>query len=225
MKYSSSRVKDRLTSQFVRWSGKASDVLEFLLRHHGLPTSQAVGRWLARVPLDPVDPRDRRLYRYPVELAVRYLMNRNLDRELATERFEAFAAFAEADGAEHGHDLGRYSQIALDWFPERALRLVRTALRWYHKAVVVDVAAALVALDLSWCVRELEAAYREQPPHADSLREALGLFSDRPADILPVIGQSRVAIEAAWYRGQNACRTRQYPPHFGDDGSDGPSVG
>lgn len=188
----------------------ADDVLEFLLLRPKLPICRGVGRLLQRLAAEW-------LYLRTAALAIEYLMWRRCELALAAERFATFAALAvveaESDPRRTSY-LKSYVQIALDWFPGDAMWLVRKALRGHDDYDVRDVASALVALDLPWCARELNAAYRETPPHADLLREALGLTSHRPADILPFVGKSRIATLAAWYREH---RRRTYPPHFGND--------
>jgi hypothetical protein len=184
------------------------DVLEFLVKRPHLPPSYAVGRLLERLPVG-------RLQLYTAARAIEYLADRKQQGELAADKFAAFAALAETDDSAFAFDLQTYTQLALDWFPAHVLRLVRRALRWHYKEVVADVVAALVALDLPWCTRELVAAYQAPSPHTDCLREALGLVRKRPAEFLPVIGKSRIASQAAWFRVH--C-PRWYPPHFGEEG-------
>jgi hypothetical protein len=183
-------------------------VLEFLLQRSDLPPSNAVGRLLEQLPVD-------RDHLATAARAIEYLTSRKHQRELAAKKFVAFAALAETDDSAFAVDLRTYAQLALDSFPAHVLRLVRRALRWHYNEVVADVAAALVALDLPWCTRELVAAYHAPSPHTDCLREALGLVHHRPAEFLPVIGKSRIANQAAWFRDH---WPRWYPPHFGEEG-------
>lgn len=178
-------------------------VIAFLLDRPALPASHAVERLLRELPT-------RSRCADLAALAIEYVLVRGLDRELAERRFDEFAALAEQE--RHSYDVRTYAVLALDRLPERALRLVRCALRWSYEGVVNEIAAALVALDQPWCGRELAAAYRDRPRHTRILREALGLCRHRPDDVPPFVGKSALAQHAAWIRTRHP---RAFPPDFG----------
>ena len=97
-----------------------------------------------------------------------YLLERDAKPALVRERFDAWAGIPRAAGY-GGHPLlDDFATLALERLPERALPLVRRALRSSVPIVVRAMASLLAAIDQRWCHRELAAALAEdrQESHA-----------------------------------------------------------
>ncbi len=93
--------------------------------------------------------------------ACAYLLERDLERELVRERFDAWAGLARVAGY-GGHPLlADFATLALERLPDRALPLVRRALRSDVPIAVCEMASLLAAIDQRWCHRELAAALAE----------------------------------------------------------------
>ena len=94
--------------------------------------------------------------------ACAYLLERDAEPALVRERFDAWAGIPRAAGY-GGHPLlADFAVLALERLPERALPLVRRALRGSVPIAVLEMAALLAAIDQRWCHRELAAALAEE---------------------------------------------------------------
>ncbi|MBP8804988.1 MAG: hypothetical protein KBG48_02215 [Kofleriaceae bacterium] len=94
--------------------------------------------------------------------ACAYLLERDAEPALVRERFDAWAGMPRAAGY-GGHPLlADFAVLALERLPERALPLVRRALRGSVPIAVLEMAALLAAIDQRWCHRELAAALAEE---------------------------------------------------------------
>lgn len=93
--------------------------------------------------------------------ACAYLLERDAEPELVRERFDAWAGLPQVAG-HGGHPLlAHFASLALERLPERALPLVRRALRSSVPVTVCEMASLLAAIDQRWCHRELAAALAE----------------------------------------------------------------
>jgi hypothetical protein len=92
--------------------------------------------------------------------ACAYLLERGLERALAVERFDAWSQLERAAGYLGNPMLAQLALVALQLLPDRAMRVVRLALRSNTRLVVREITALLSAIDQPWCHRELAAASR-----------------------------------------------------------------
>lgn len=145
-------------------SGKAIELLRRQAR--GDDDAREAVRALLRRASPTEDPP------YAPYQAIAYSLERGDHDDFTRERFDAFASVEKAAGFLGNPFLGEYAVLALRFLPERALVLVRRALRSSTPICVTEIAAVLAAVDQPWCVRELAAALRERPRDA-TLAEAL----------------------------------------------------
>lgn len=89
---------------------------------------------------------------------VRYLLSRGLAQEHAKNTLVRFAEVERVQGYGGNPMHADLATLALEYAPERALALVRRALRSTTPIVVQDMSALLVHLDQPWCRRELTSA-------------------------------------------------------------------
>jgi hypothetical protein len=136
-------------------TGKAIEVL------HGLdgPVSPAV-----RAVLDRLDP-DRH-HPYPAWAAARYLLARGVERERALAIAIGFAEVPVVAGYRGNPMQDRLAVLVLEHAQDRAMPLLRLALRSNTPGVLQPLAALLSRIAQPWCHRELEAALGD-PEHAD----------------------------------------------------------
>ncbi|HXT99363.1 MAG TPA: hypothetical protein VN903_00125 [Polyangia bacterium] len=125
-----------------------------------------VGRLLDR--LSPTDDRP-----YPAYQALAYLFEHTSDPAAIAPLFQRFSAVERAAGFLGNPFLGDYAVLALRFLPDRAMNLVRRALRSDTPVCVSDVAGLLAAIDMPWCHRELAAALEAETPARAYLLEAL----------------------------------------------------
>ncbi len=106
---------------------------------------------------------------YSVWAAARYLLERDLCRAAALEAIDTFARVDRVAGYHGNPYADQLSLLMLEHCPERALPLLRRALRSSTPAVVETVAALLASLDQVWCHRELRSALADpelaEAPH------------------------------------------------------------
>jgi hypothetical protein len=125
--------------------------------------------------------------------ALTYLLEQEADPAKLASLFQRFSDVERAAGFKGNPFHGSYATLALRFFPELAMSLVRRALRSTTPVCVSEVAALLAAIDQPWCHRELEAALAAPPGPAraylvEALRRSSGdLASARAAlaDIPP----------------------------------------
>lgn len=92
--------------------------------------------------------------------AIAYALEHGLEVDYVKARFDELAA-AEMSRSVGPSFRSKLAILALRLLPERALMLVRSALRSSTPACVEEMAALLAALDQRWCQRELVAALAE----------------------------------------------------------------
>jgi hypothetical protein len=114
--------------------------------------------------LDRLDPDQH--HPYSAWAAARYLLERSLDHQRALETAEAFARVPVVRGYRGNPMQDRLAILMLEHAPQRALPLVRLALRSSTPGVLQPVASLLARIAQPWCHRELEAALAD-PVHAD----------------------------------------------------------
>jgi len=106
---------------------------------------------------------------YSVWAAARYLLERDLCRDAAIEAVDTFARVDRVVGYHGNPYADQLALLMLEHCPERALPLLRRALRSSTPAVVETVAALLASLDQVWCHRELRTALADpllvEAPH------------------------------------------------------------
>lgn len=122
--------------------------------------------------------------------ACAYLIERGLERALALERFDAWSQLEKVKGYSGNPMVSKLASLALQHLPDRALALVRRALRSPVPICVEETAALLAAIDQRWCHRELAAALDEprRGPHAylaAALRCTTSELGHRRADATP----------------------------------------
>jgi hypothetical protein len=123
---------------------------------------------------------------YPGYQAVAYLLERGMEPALAREKFDELAAVKVAKGFRGNPFESSFAILALRFLPDRAMPLVRRALRSTTPICVQEIAALLAVLDQPWCHRELAAALAEErtPTHpylVAALRRSSGDLARRRA--------------------------------------------
>jgi hypothetical protein len=131
-------------------TGRAIEVL----RRPELPPCADVAALLRRLDAATAPP-------YPGFQAVAYLVERGLEPELARARFDELAAVKVSPGFAGNPFTAEFAILALHHLPERALPVVRAALRSSTPICVQEMASLLAAIDRPWCQRELLAALPE----------------------------------------------------------------
>lgn len=94
--------------------------------------------------------------------ACAFLLERDADRELVLEAFDAWTTIDKAEGYGAHPLISEFAALALEHVPDRALRVVRHGLRHGVPIAIAELAALLAAIDQPWCHRELAAAAAEQ---------------------------------------------------------------
>lgn len=136
-------------------TGKAIEVLH---RIEG-PVSPAVCALLEQLDPDRHHP-------YSAWAAARYLLARGADRERALAVAIRFAEVPVVDGYRGNPMQDRLAVLVLEHAQDRAMPLVRLALRSNTPGVLQPLAALLSRIAQPWCHRELEAALGD-PEHAE----------------------------------------------------------
>jgi len=133
----------------------AGRAIELLRAHRELPPCPEVAALLRRVAPEDDPP-------YAGYQAVAYLLERELEPALARARFDELAAVEVSPGSSINPFCSAFAILALRFMPDRALPLVRKALRSKGALCVEEMAAILALLDQRWCHRELCAALAEE---------------------------------------------------------------
>ena len=110
---------------------------------------------------------------YPGYQAIAYALEHGLEPDEVRARFDEHAAIRVSPGFVGNPFLASFAILALRLLPERALPLVRAALRSSTPVCVQEMAAVLALLDQRWCRRELIAALEADVQTRDILRPIL----------------------------------------------------
>jgi hypothetical protein len=98
---------------------------------------------------------------YAASEAAKYLLRRDRHRDRALDLVFAFAAVDQVAGY-HGNPFDdELAMVVLEHAPDRALPLIRRALRSKTPIAVQRIAALLALMDRPWCHREIESALRD----------------------------------------------------------------
>lgn len=173
---------DLCTPVLARGALDAAQAIELLRSRPDVPVLPEIVTLLDRASLFDDHP-------HLAFQACAYLLERGVERELALERFDAWASLDQANGYGGNPMASEFALFALQHLPDRALRLVRRALRSSTPLNVMEVASLLAAIDQPWCHRELVAPLTE-PEHecraflAAALRSSSSDLARRRADDL-----------------------------------------